>query len=300
MPPTADPASDCLIIGASKAGTTSLFDTLAAHPAILASCEKEVRYFSNDERFARGAAWYAGRFTGPDTGRVRLEASPAYMTWSEKTAPRMRSHFAAARPRLVVILRDPVTRAYSHYWHRVRLGHEPLPFADAVAREEERLHQHWAELERAGDGRFGYMRASRYMSRLQPFLETFDREQFFFLLQEDLRPASFRTTMERLLEFLGVDPSVELQGRWSNGPVVTRQATVTGAWNRLKQTGASRVYRALVPRVIRQAVPALLYRPDSYPPLAPEDQQRLRAQFADEVLACQALIGRDLSHWLPS
>lgn len=290
----------CLIIGASKAGTTTLFDSLAQHPGIAAGEEKEIRYFSNDDRYARGAEWYGAQFGRQDDGRLRLDASPAYLTWSDKTAPRIRAHFGDARPRMVVILRDPVARAYSHYWHRVRLGHETLTFEDALACEDDRLRQDWTTLEGAGDGRFGYARASRYAERLRPFLDLFERDQFCFLLQEDLRPECWSSTMATLLAFLALDPNVSIGHHRANSPGVARNPGVVRLWNQLKATGARQAYRRLVPRAVRRAMPGLLFRPDTYPPLAPATAHRLRARFEDDVLQCQALIGRSLSHWLSS
>lgn len=289
---------DCLIIGAAKAGTTSLFNILAGHPRVFASSEKEARFFSRDDRFAQGFDWYGERyFKGATADMVRLDASPAYLTWSEKVAPRIRQSYGDGGVRLVAILRDPVKRAYSHYWHRVRLGHESLPFADALAQEEHRLRSNWDELSQTGNGKYGYLRASCYASRLRPFFEQFDRSRLFFLLQDDLRPERFPATVRQLLNFLGLD-DVPLRPSTLNSPTEPRHAGLARAYNRLKRTSARTIYTTLVPSAVRQKIVPVLFRSTDYPPLDHHVEQELRIRFAAEVTECQALIGRDLSHWL--
>jgi hypothetical protein len=212
MPPGVRCRPDCLIIGAAKSGTTSLYNVLAGHPQISASREKETRFYSHDDRFDKGLDWYERQyFKGAPADAVRMEASPAYLTWSDKVAPRIRQSHDDDHVALVAIFRDPVQRAYSHYWHRVRLGHERLSFVDALAQEEDLLRASWDELSRAGNGRHGYLRASCYATRLRPFLRQFDRSRFLFLLQEDLEPERFQAAMSRLLGVLEVDDTVQLR-----------------------------------------------------------------------------------------
>lgn len=127
-----------VIVGAMRAGTTSLFSFLARHPQVAASFCKEVHYF--DLRFHHGPAWYRCQFRRPRRlagGRaIGIESSPYYMF-----DPRVPGRMAALVPdvKLVFLLRDPVERAFSHYRKNCRDGREPLSFADALAAEDERL-----------------------------------------------------------------------------------------------------------------------------------------------------------------
>lgn len=301
MPAPARQRPDCIIIGAAKAGTTSLYSVLAGHPQVAASREKETRFYSHDERYARGVDWYASEFfpdAAPDA--VRMEATPAYLTWSDKVAPRMRHACGEDGVSLVVILRDPVSRAYSHYCHRVRLGHEPRSFAEAVAQEDALLRAKWDDLSRTGNGMHGYLRASAYASRLRPFVEHFGRDRILFQLQDDLRPERFTQTMARLLTFITVDPGVALAPERVNVPTRARHAGLARAYWQLKRTAARTVYTTVVPKAVRRAVLPLLFPPAAYPPLDPALAGELRLRLADEVRATQDLIGRDLSHWLPA
>jgi hypothetical protein len=291
---------DCLIIGAAKAGTTSLFNVLAAHPAIAPSTVKETRFFSRDDHFARGLAWYYDTyFRAAPPAAARLEASPAYLTWSDKVAPRIRATVGASSAKFVVILRDPTARAYSHYWHRVRLGHEALPFAEAIRQEPDRLGANWEELSRTGNGRYGYVRAGCYATRLAPFLERFDRRQFHFLLQEDLGPERFAGAIRALLAFLEIDEDVRLERATLNGPATPRHRGLARVYWRMKKTRVARLYPKAVPAAVRRRIVPALFSTAGYPPIDSGVERELRARFADEVRACQALIQRDLSSWLP-
>lgn len=301
MPAATRQRPDCLIIGAAKAGTTTLFNVLAAHPEVAPSREKETRFYSHDERYANGPDWYGSEFfAGSAPGAVRMEATPAYLTWSEKVAPRIRQAYPDDGVSLVVILRDPVSRAYSHYCHRVRLGHETLSFADAIDREESLLRVHWDELSRTGNGKHGYLRASCYASRLRPFIDHFDRRRILFLLQDDLQADRFGHAMARLLAFMQVDYSVALKPARLNTPTRARHASLARAYWRLKRTAARTIYTTVVPNAVRRRVLPLLFPAAAYPPLDPVLAQELRLRLADEVRATQDLIGRDLTGWLPA
>jgi hypothetical protein len=211
----ARPLPDFLIIGAQKAGTTALYSYLREHPAIAGPPWKEVSFF--DRHFWRGDAWYRGHFPNRlYLRRVRAragvepivgEASPSYVF--HPLAPQ---RVAALVPdvRLIVLVRNPVDRALSHYHHEVALGREPLPFEDALEQEDARLE---GELERMLEPRyfshawwnFTYRARGRYAEQLERWLEIFPRERLLVVPSEDLldRPAE---TYGQVLDFLGAPP----------------------------------------------------------------------------------------------
>jgi len=209
------PLPDFLVIGAQKCGTTALYAYLRWHPQITGPAWKEVSYF--DRHYGRGESWYRGQFpsrpwlwlTGGRSSRTPLvgEASPSYVL--HPYAPeRARALLPGAR--LVVLLRDPVDRALSHYNHEVALGREPLTFEEALEREPERTD---GELARLGDTRyfsqawwdFTYLARGRYAEQLERWLAVYPREQLLVLASEQLRqdPAA---AYARVLEHLGADP----------------------------------------------------------------------------------------------
>lgn len=208
------PLPDFLIVGAQKAGTTALYAYLRWHPAVLGPSWKEVSFF--DRHYQRGEAWYRGHF--PNALRLKLasrragippavgEASPSYL-FHPLAAERVKALLPEVR--LIAFLRDPVERAFSHYNHELALGREPLPFEQAVDREEERTR---GEVERmvADPSYFShawwnhtYVARGRYAEQLEWWFSLFPREQLLVLTSEKLsdRPAE---TYAQVLAFLGL------------------------------------------------------------------------------------------------
>ncbi len=197
---------DFLVIGAHKAGTTALYAYLRWHPEIGGPFWKEVSFF--DRHWARGEAWYRGQFPLRRHGRLAGEASPSYVF--HPLAP---DRVASLVPdvKLIVLLREPGERAYSHYQHEVALGREPLSFEDALGAEDERLR---GEVERlSADPKafsfawWNHTYASRglYADQLELWFELFPREQVLALTTDELgaRPAE---TYATVLSFLGATP----------------------------------------------------------------------------------------------
>jgi hypothetical protein len=204
---------DFIIIGAQKAGTSSLYRYLADHPLIEPAVAKEVHYF--DWHFHRGASWYrahfptvAARWRSRMQGRPLLtgEASPYYL-FHPHAPQRVKALVPGAK--LIVLLRDPVERTISAYHHQVRAGTESLSIAEALARESDRLSEDIARL--AVDAshrgfahrRFSYMARSVYAGQLEAWLRLFPREQLLILRSEDFfeRPAD---VFAAVLQYLGL------------------------------------------------------------------------------------------------
>lgn len=131
--PTEPRAPDFLIVGAQRAGTTSLFDALAAHPLMTPPTRREIHYF--DLRYRRGGRWYRRQFRRPPGARSG-ESSPYYLFH-----PRVPDRVAADLPGVPVIalVRDPIDRAWSQHQLNRATGREDLPFLDALAAESGRL-----------------------------------------------------------------------------------------------------------------------------------------------------------------
>ena len=198
------PLPDFLILGAQKAGTTALYAYLRWHPQITGPSFKEVSFF--DRHYARGERWYRAHMPVRRRGIVG-EASPGYLL--HPLAPERVAHMLPTA-RLVVLLRNPVDRAFSHYQHEVALGREQLSFGEALAREDERMA---GEVDRmvADPSYFSYAwwnytyaARGRYAEQLERWFDAFPREQLLVLLTDDLA-ADTAGTYRRTLEFLGVE-----------------------------------------------------------------------------------------------
>lgn len=199
---------DFLVIGAMRAGTSSLYRYLGAHPAVRPSLRKEVEYFTRWHY--RGEAWYRAHFPlrALAGGRRTFEATPYYLC--HPLAPR-RVQALLPDARFLVVLREPVERARSHHRHLSRLGIETLPFAEAVAREPERLA---GELDRIHEDPrhdcrnhhlFSYLERGYYARQLRAWLACFPRERFL-VLEHDAFFRDPEAGFREILRFLDLDP----------------------------------------------------------------------------------------------
>ena len=288
------------ILGAAKAGTTSLYELLQQHPDIHLSFDKEPMYFSRDDYFSRGADWYANTYF-PDSASFarRGEATPHYLYWAEKVAPRIRATYADAPPKFIAILRHPVQRAHSWYWNMVLEGQESLSFPDALRAEDERLREHRAELESKGSMRYGYARGGRYLSQLRTYMNVFPAERMHVLLLEDLQQDQ-AAALVKICSFLGVRTDFKFKTVSSNRAAAPRSRNLQQA---IRRPSAGRdLLKQLIPfRVRHRAKTALLRmnRKDFDPPDIEEEAHRyLHACFSSELADLAGLIQRDLSHWI--
>ena len=292
---------DFLIIGAAKSGTTALYDLLKQHPQVYLPFDKEPLFFSRDDYFAQGADWYVERcFKEGASFRVRGEATPHYLYWAEKVAPRIAQTFATCPPKFIAIFRDPVQRAYSWYWNMVREGFETRSFSEALENEPRALKENWDTFQSFGLMTFGYERGGRYATQLESYLALFPRERFLFLLQEDLKAAHLDATMRRVFEFLDVDTDVRVHEVTSNPAVMPRSRvlhTILHRGSRFKEWLKEQLPFAIRHR-LKQALSDSNMQSFEYPPIDPQIAGHLRETFADEVRRLSVLIGRDLSHWL--
>ena len=124
------------IVGVAKAGTTSLSEWLKQHPQIYIPALKEPRYFASDlvdpivRNVVRTKEDYLALFVKARNHKARGEASTSYFTHWQQVPERIKRTIPDAR--IIILLRDPVERAYSSYLMLVRQGYETLPFSEAV------------------------------------------------------------------------------------------------------------------------------------------------------------------------
>jgi hypothetical protein len=190
-----------VIAGVQKAGTTALFDYLSEQPELSLSHVKETHFFDDDERdWARpDYAPYHALFDAPD-GRLRGEATPIYLYW-----PGSLERMAAYNPamRVMVLLRDPVARAWSHWRMEYARGFEQAPFAWCIREGRRRLF----EAEPWGHHRaFSYVERGFYGEQVERLLTLFPREQVLVLTADALQ-AEPTTTLAQVRAFLGLPPA---------------------------------------------------------------------------------------------
>lgn len=294
------------IIGAPKAGTTALYHTLKQHPEIYMSSVKEPRYFAFQgvppispgpagAFFRRTAVWqpraYALLFAQVTNQCAIGDASPIYLR-SALAARRIKQDLPHSR--IIAILRQPAERAHSHYTYMCQQGVEPArTFEQALAHEETRLKEGWfSGLYHKTNG--------YYHAQLSVYYDLFPREQIKVYLYEDWKNTP-QVMLRDLFRFLEVDESFAPEIRWSNVTLLPKSRRLHNL-----ATHPARVEQLtpFLPARARRAVVSALRRIDNQfnlappPPIDPEIRARLTADYREDILKLQDLIGRDLSQWL--
>lgn len=292
---------DFLIIGAQKAGTSSLYFYLKQHPQIYMSPIKEPHFFTyegakrnesfavanQNESFAviNNIEDYQKLFQGAPESSLKGEASPSYI-YAPKAAERIKHYIPNTK--LIAILRHPAERAYSNFLHAIRNNHEPLKdFRQALQEEETRIRDNSVFL-------WHYKSKGFYYKQLSRYFELFDRSQIKVCLYEDLNtnPAG---VIKDLFEFLEVDSSFEPDvSRKYNVSVVPKNPLLTALIKNLKPVTPA--VKTLLPDGVRHYIRSKVF--DTPPPIAPEMRKQLGEEYREDILQMQELLGRDLSGWL--
>jgi hypothetical protein len=289
---------DFVIAGAQKSGSTSLHGYLRQHPDIFLPAVKEIPFFLKDEAYEQGTS-YLDRFYSDLRDEKVIGLAHAHILSFPWTASRMRTH--NPRMKVLAVLRNPIDRAHSAYWHARRHGWEECEtFEEALSKEKERRVGSYVE--RAN---FSYVGHGYYAERLKYFIDTFSRENVKAVLTEDLAEHG-KETLSQILEWLGVDPAC--------GDIDLRRRANLAAMPRLmwlqrliksRNTPLKQLYYRLIPEglrfYIRHSVAKRIIELNlsgfEYPAMRLETRERLAEHFRpyNEMLA--ELIGRDLGDW---
>lgn len=295
------------IIGAAKCGTTALHDYLGQHADVFVTPHKEPPFFSLE--YERGLDYYWDTYFGQWNGeRMVGESGGKLFPFAGVQAARLAESVPEAR--LVALLREPVDRAFSHWWMNVSRGWEELSFGEAVERnlrdleagitfdtvaDEPLWSEHTAQLRRGRVGSRIYVSVGHYARQLHPYLERFSRERLLVISFDDLCRDAAAVT-RRAFTFLGVDPdSVELDLTPRNVAQSRRASRSLPAVSRLSR--AMGISRLIPPQWKAGFRRAFFQKRVAVPVPDPEVVARLRDHFAPHNRALVELLGADAPAW---
>jgi hypothetical protein len=298
---------DVLIIGAPKAGTSALYGALAKHPQIYASPIKEPKYYmcwdapppsysgpgdahSNREWIWRRAE-YEALFQEAPEGALRLESTPFYLY-----LPSSRRRIAEELPdaKLIVIVRDPIDRAYSNWMHLWVDGLEPIPdFVDAWRAEDSRVATGWAPF-------WHYRRLGRYGEQLADLFELVERDRVFVLRYWQL-VSHPQETLNRVARFLGIAEDHVTTIPPDNARPFVEPGLGASMLGRVIRAGAAAGSYA-PPQVWRRASKPLLNLlrhggSTQRPKLAPEQRTALLGDCLDDIALLEETLGQSFEDW---
>lgn len=306
------------VVGAAKAGTTSLYHYLEQHPQVYMSPVKEPNHFSYDtdleklrpsarkrlkalniEGFLQGdmsnkihrayitdRQQYISLFRFAPADKIVGEASPAYL-YSKVAAGAI--HQFNPEAKIVIILRNPVERAYSHYLMDRKLAFTDKSFEEALTDDHRFTPRSWGATSL-------YLDLGEYYQQVKRYYDIFPAENILVLLSEELRKNTAET-ISKLYQFLGIDPSFRPNlSETHNKAVVPRNALM----HRLLTFSGLRVFirRKINNGTFKNILRKAIFNPPKESRPSPTITEKLKLHFRNDIQQLSKLIEKDLTHWL--
>jgi len=286
-----------LIVGAAKSGTTSLYDYLRQHPDIFMPKWKELSFFIGDSfgplhRVRRPEYYYRVFAKAKDQSAIG-EASTSHLC--DEAAPKLIQEKLGII-KIIIVLRDPVTMAYSLYNHQVRREGETLKTFEAASEAEEgRIRDSGFRKKCYGwHTNYYYYHRGLYFEQVKRYLDTFGKEKVMIFLFEELARDPVHVA-QRAFRFLGVDDSfvpevkvlnpageiLNIPRFWEDAGLLQKTVSFVFSRNLIKK----------MPHLIRN----IGRKPPE--PIKPTTASKLRERFHDDICRLEQLIGKDLSAW---
>ncbi len=216
-----------LVCGAQKCGTTALDSYLRQHPDICMASHKELHYFDSENKFLYpniNYQEYLTYFEPEHHNQILGETTPSYMYWY--TAPRRIWEYNPDM-KLVILLRNPIDRAYSHWNMQRERGVEKLNFMDALFAEEDRRYA-WRPLQ---NKRFSYLDRGFYSEQIRRLRAFFPADQLLILRSQTLRHSP-ETILNQIVKYLDINPFPKIEFKTIHTRNYERQMTEK-EWNYL-------------------------------------------------------------------
>ncbi len=285
-----------LIIGTPKAGTTAIYHYLKQHPEIYLSPNKEPHFFSfigeqKPDWGVKTLAEYEKLFQGVTQEKAIGEASIWYL-YSQSAAEQIKHYIPDVK--IIIILRNPIERAYSSWAFRVQCGWESIvDFQQALQAEENRIANNY-------EWDFHYLHTGFYYNQIQRYFKLFPREQIFIGTHDDLKQdcASF---LKNIFNFLEVDdtfiPDTSIrhnQTKFPKNKLINQLLTKSSHWKE--------VAKILIPDILRKNLRSKIIETNQYsvPKLSQELRNKYTLLYREDILKTSELSNVDISQWLNS
>jgi len=312
-------APNFLVAGAAKCGTTSLYHYLLQHPDVYMSPIKEPNHFSSDiqpdsfspeykiyeksknlniEKYVNGdmqeEQWgayvlnrehYLKLFKFAKGKKCIGEISNSYM-YSKYAAENIKKDFPAMK--IVMILRQPAERAYSHYLANLRDGRTTLSFREEVEQDDAKEQHGWSISHL-------YYELGIYSEQIKKFQNLFPAHQLKIFLFDDLKKDNVALARE-LFNFLGIDPDVKINyNEKFNEARIPKNA---GFVKLITQLGIKRKLFRLIPKALQKSTKEAFFKSGSVPKMSLEDRQWMTARYKNSILELEVILQRDLNNWM--
>jgi hypothetical protein len=284
---------DFFIVGAPKAGTTSLYHYLSAHPQVEMSRQKETDYFSDKAIHEQGMYYAKNRINTLDKydslfvqkeSVVYGEASVSYLFY-ENVAEDIKKYNPNAK--IIIMLRNPIERAFSHYLMDYRLGLISDSFENVLAKKSKHKNAHLFYQQ--------YIEVSKYSRQIQRYLDFFEKDNILFIDYEDFKKNVSKTVFH-VYSFLNISTGF-------TADINTKHNTFIMPKNKVIRLIYSFVFLRklltfLLPTYLVKNIRLLLFKSDKKPELLKETRIQLRKIFNEDIKNLEEVLSKDYSKWI--
>jgi len=281
--------------GAQKSATTTLYNLLHQHPDVYLPDVKELHFFDNEEKYLKGILWYEKVFFSEVKGaKIIGDITPIYMYLDR--VPQRIYDALGKNIKFIFMLRNPVDRAYSHYWMSYRRGYEKESFEKAIELEKDRIRI--GNFEKIN---FSYIERGFYSKQIKNFLYYFPKKNMKFILFEDLiRDTS--NIMKQIFSFLEVDSNISINCNIKSNPAKMPKSIMLRDFIQKPSTLVKKTTKLLIPnKKLRQkaiqAIENINYRKFEKPELKLETKYKLLKIYEEDIKEFENVIDKDLSLW---
>ena len=284
---------DFFIVGVPKAGTTSLYHYLSEHPQVEMSSQKEPDYFSDKAINEQGMYYGKNRINTLDKYEslfvqkesvVYGEASVSYLFY-ENVAEDIKKYNPNAK--IIIMLRNPIERAFSHYLMDYRLGLISDSFENIIAKKSKHKNAHLFYQQ--------YIEVSKYATQIQRYLDFFEKENILFIDYEDFKK-NVSKTVGKVYSFLNISAEFAAD-------INTKYNTFTMPKNKgirfiYSFVFLRKILTFLFPIYLVKNIRVLLFKTDKKPELLKETRSQLRIIFNDDIKKLEEVLAKNYSKWI--
>lgn len=304
------------VVGAAKSGTTSLYEYMKMHPQIYMAPIKETHHFSTDidnskfrpnyarslnkdlskfletdmqegifHAFVKERDQYNKLFKNVKDEKAIGEITNSYL-YSQEAARNIFTRFPDAK--VIMMLRNPIDRAFSHYLMDLRIGYETNDFMTALKKDMARDPKGW------GISNL-YVEIGMYAEQVKRFIEIFPERQRRIYLFDDFKKDA-GTVVKDMFTFLGVDPNVDIDYSQKFNPSFIPKNKLIGKLNTQKKI--KDWLKGVLPKSVKSKFKKTFYTDKDLPRITPAERKFLADIFRNDVMKLGKLLNRDLSKWV--
>ncbi len=285
---------DFFIVGAPKCGTTTLYHFLASHPEVSMSVPKELNFFSGkeilDQRLyyktflVKNLNEYKNHFKKIKNEKITGESSVSYLYYKEVPG---KIHKLIPEAKIIIMLRDPVQRAVSHYMMDRRLGYVNIPFEDIVFKNNnsEKLELYYQQ----------YIKLGMYYNPVKRYMDVFGEDQVWIGFTDDLNNNP-ETVLGDLIDFLGV--SRNNSKNISEKRNVNKIPKLDLIANLYKSGKLRKTLNLILPDKIKKNIKKILFKSSVKQVVDKDLEMHLRKLYSEDILKLRKLVNKDLGEWV--